>query len=484
MPASEVLHIYRPIDAGQLRGLPHVAPAMVRLFLLDQYDDAELDRKKTAAMFAGFITKTAPEEALLGGVEAAEDGTGTVSLEPGTLQVLLPGEDVKFSSPADVGGGFEAFQYRTLLAVSASLGLPYHLVTGDVRQANYSSLRAELVEFRRRVEQLQHGVIAFQLCRPVWQRWLDAAVLAGALDVPATARLTAPGAMDPATVGLGRSAEGHPGAGARHRVRPALAPQGGRGDRLRHRRDRPGERGRRHACRGPRSRLPHEPRRDAGGAGDATADPGPQRGVTACGLGTRSAPSPRARRCRSMTRSAPSASPRKSFLDEIGALPDEQRITLRINSPGGSVFDAVAIHNALKRHPAGVTVWIDGIAASAASYIAMAGDEVVMPANAFLMIHDPSGMVLGTADDMRAMAEALDKIKTSLVAGYAAKSGGTDADIAELMRKETWFDAEEAVALGFVDRVAEPGPHRRAVRHRSLPQRAARAGRGGRRPRR
>ncbi|UOM36646.1 phage portal protein [Acuticoccus sp. I52.16.1] len=191
VPASDVLHIYRPIDAGQLRGLPHVAPAMVRLFLLDQYDDAELDRKKTAAMFAGFITKTAPEEALLGGVEVAEDGTGTVSLEPGTLQVLLPGEDVKFSSPADVGGGFEAFQYRTLLAVSASLGLPYHLVTGDVRQANYSSLRAELVEFRRRVEQLQHGVIAFQLCRPVWQRWLDTAVLAGALrstETPAELR--------------------------------------------------------------------------------------------------------------------------------------------------------------------------------------------------------------------------------------------------------------------------------------------------------
>ena len=66
MPAREVLHVYRPIDAGQIRGLPHVAPAMVRLFLLDQYDDAELDRKKTAAMFAGFITKTAPEEALLG----------------------------------------------------------------------------------------------------------------------------------------------------------------------------------------------------------------------------------------------------------------------------------------------------------------------------------------------------------------------------------------------------------------------------------
>ena len=182
-PAADVLHIYRPIDAGQIRGLPHVAPAMVRLFLLDQYDDAELDRKKTAAMFAGFITKAAPEEQLMGEIEAGEDGTGIASLEPGTLQVLLPGEDVTFSSPADVGGGYEAFQYRTLLAISASLGLPYHLVTGDVRQANYSSLRAEFVEFRRRVGQLQHGVIAHQLCRPIWQRWLEAATLAGAIDL-------------------------------------------------------------------------------------------------------------------------------------------------------------------------------------------------------------------------------------------------------------------------------------------------------------
>jgi lambda family phage portal protein len=188
VPAGDVLHIYRPIDAGQIRGLPHVAPAMVRLFLLDQYDDAELDRKKTAAMFAGFITKTAPEEQLMGEIEATDDSGATVSLEPGTLQVLLPGEDVKFSSPADVGGGYEAFQYRTLLSVSASLGLPYHLVTGDVRQANYSSLRAELVEFRRRVEQLQHGVLAHQLCRPVWARWLETAVLSGALEIPDFAR--------------------------------------------------------------------------------------------------------------------------------------------------------------------------------------------------------------------------------------------------------------------------------------------------------
>jgi len=146
----------------------------------------------------------------------------------------------------------------------------------------------------------------------------------------------------------------------------------------------------------------------------------------------------------------------KGFLAELGALPDGTPVDLRLNSPGGSVFDAVAIYNALQRHAGTVTVWIDGIAASAASYIAMAGDEIVMPENAFLMIHDPSGLAMGTAGDMRAMAEALDKIAGSLVRGYAAKSGKTDDEIAELMAAETWLDAADAVAAGFADRLADP----------------------------
>ncbi len=146
----------------------------------------------------------------------------------------------------------------------------------------------------------------------------------------------------------------------------------------------------------------------------------------------------------------------KGFLAELGALPDGTPVDLRLNSPGGSVFDAVAIYNALKRHEGTVTVWIDGIAASAASYIAMAGDEIVMPENAFLMIHDPSGLAMGTAGDMRAMAEALDKIAGSLVRGYAAKSGKPDDEIAALMAAETWFDAGDAVAAGFADRLADP----------------------------
>ena len=146
----------------------------------------------------------------------------------------------------------------------------------------------------------------------------------------------------------------------------------------------------------------------------------------------------------------------KGFLAELGALPDDAAIDLRLNSPGGSVFDAVAIYNALKRHSGEITVWIDGIAASAASYIAMAGDTLVMPENAFLMIHDPSGLVMGTAEDMRSTAEALDKVKGSLIQGYAAKSGKPDDEIAALMAAETWLDSKDALDFGFIDRIAEP----------------------------
>ena len=146
----------------------------------------------------------------------------------------------------------------------------------------------------------------------------------------------------------------------------------------------------------------------------------------------------------------------KGFLADLSALPDGAPIDLRLNSPGGSVFDAVAIYNALKRHSGDITVWIDGIAASAASYIAMAGDEIVMPENAFLMIHDPSGLVMGTAADMREMADTMDKIAGSMVRGYAGRSGRSEEEIAALMAAETWFDAEAAIAAGLATRMVEP----------------------------
>jgi lambda family phage portal protein len=102
------------------------------------------------------------------------------------MQQLNPGQDIKFSEPADVGGSYEAYQYRQQLALYAAVGIPYSLATSDLRRANYSSLRGSIIEYRRKLEQMQFNVIVFQMCRPIWRRWLDTAMLAQALPLSAT----------------------------------------------------------------------------------------------------------------------------------------------------------------------------------------------------------------------------------------------------------------------------------------------------------
>jgi len=190
VPADEVIHLRRWREGGQIRGEPWITPAMVKLFHLDTYDDAELDRKKVAALFAGFITQADTQEPVVQGEEDDGEGEGNsiAPMEPGQLQVLGPGEKIEFSEPADSGASYEPFQWRTLLQVSAALGVPYANLTNDLKSANYSSLRAGLVEFRRRLEQVQHSVIVFQLCRPVWNAWLAQAALSGAVPMPGFAK--------------------------------------------------------------------------------------------------------------------------------------------------------------------------------------------------------------------------------------------------------------------------------------------------------
>lgn len=146
----------------------------------------------------------------------------------------------------------------------------------------------------------------------------------------------------------------------------------------------------------------------------------------------------------------------KQFAQDLKALGDIDKIILRINSPGGSVFEGLAIYNTLNAHSAEKEVHIDGIAASIASVIAMVGDPVIMPENALLMIHDPTGLVMGDAEDMRKMAETLDKVKDSILSAYASKTQLSSAEIAQLMSEETWMSAEEAVHYGFADQIAEP----------------------------
>lgn len=183
VPASEIIHVIDPVDAGQLRGISRFAPGIVKLFLLDQYDDAELDRKKVAAMHALFITTPAPAEPF-DIAESDEGGERTMDLQPGQIVMLEPGEEVQTSAPADVGQTYEPFQYRTLLQVSAALGIPYAYLSNDMLKANYSNSRLALLEFRRRIEAYQHSVMVWQICRRVWARWLDTAVMAGAIALP------------------------------------------------------------------------------------------------------------------------------------------------------------------------------------------------------------------------------------------------------------------------------------------------------------
>ena len=145
----------------------------------------------------------------------------------------------------------------------------------------------------------------------------------------------------------------------------------------------------------------------------------------------------------------------KKFVNELDGL-NVSSIDLHINSPGGSVFDGTSIYNALVAHDAVVNVTVDGIAASIASVIAMAGDTIEMPENSLLMIHDPSALVMGTAKDMEKMAETLGKIKGGMIKAYQTKLAMDDDEISEMMSNETWLTANEAAELGIVDKKTEP----------------------------
>lgn len=143
----------------------------------------------------------------------------------------------------------------------------------------------------------------------------------------------------------------------------------------------------------------------------------------------------------------------REFVEQLNAITSKE-MHVRINSLGGSVFAAQAIYSSLRRHPANVTVFIDGIAASAASLIAMAGDKIVMPNNAMMMIHNPLTWTAGDAEGLREMADVLDKVRDTIVATYREKTELEDAKIIELMDAETWMTASEALELGFVDEVS------------------------------
>lgn len=149
-----------------------------------------------------------------------------------------------------------------------------------------------------------------------------------------------------------------------------------------------------------------------------------------------------------------SASSFKKDLDNLG---DVSTINLYVNSPGGSVFEGIAIHNMLKRHQAKVNVYVDALAASIASVIAMAGDTIFMPKNSMLMIHNAWTFAWGNASELRKVADDLDRISSSSKQTYLQKAGDklTDEKLQEMLDAETWLSADEALEYGLCDVVQE-----------------------------
>jgi lambda family phage portal protein len=186
VPADSVLHVYKQMRPGQLRGLPHLTQALVRLRELDKFSDALLLRQQLSAMFVAFLKNMSNEsgDALTGETTTDEQDRPVLAMEPGAFQALAPGEEVQFSDPPDVPGSYQDYMKGHLYAVAAATGVPYAVLTGDMSGLNDRVMRVILHEFRRRIQADQHQTIAFQLNRPVYSAWLAAAAESGALAVP------------------------------------------------------------------------------------------------------------------------------------------------------------------------------------------------------------------------------------------------------------------------------------------------------------
>lgn len=184
IPASEIVHLANVDRPGRIRGEPWLARALIKLYELDQYDDAQLVRQKLAAMFAGFMTPSGEGKF---GVQDDADSTGVslASLEPGTLQVLEPGASMTFTDPPSPGDSYEVFMRQQNRHIAGSMGILYEQFTGDFSQVNDRTWRAAMNGFLRRLERWQHSLVVYQFCRPIMTRWVEYAVLSGQIKLPA-----------------------------------------------------------------------------------------------------------------------------------------------------------------------------------------------------------------------------------------------------------------------------------------------------------
>jgi capsid protein len=211
VPASEVLHIYRKDRPGQVRGVPWLAPVVVTLRDLDEYEEAELVRKKIEACFAAFVTQPQGPDGppIAPSVPDAATGKRVESFEPGMIEYLKPGEEITFASPS-ASAGYRDYVAAKQAQIATGLQLTYEQLTGDLSRVNYSSYRAGLLSFRNGIEGFRWLTFIPMLCAPVWERFLTVAYAAGAIPEPGPFRAewTPPGFRQRRSVqGLRRHAE-------------------------------------------------------------------------------------------------------------------------------------------------------------------------------------------------------------------------------------------------------------------------------------
>lgn len=192
VPADSVIHHYAPLRPGQIRGVPWTVQALIKAKDFDEYDDAELLRKKNKSSYTGAVVKPnydldndAKFDPISGEpLERDANDIPMITSQPGSLFSLLPGEDVRMFDGDSTGSGYADFVRQQLLGVAAALDVPYEFISGDMSKVNDRTLRAILSEFHRIIEQTQWMIFIPQVCDRVYEEFIDTAVMSGALTAP------------------------------------------------------------------------------------------------------------------------------------------------------------------------------------------------------------------------------------------------------------------------------------------------------------
>lgn len=190
VPASDVIHPFRTDRPGQIRGVPWLAPAMIKLRDYSDYEDAQLMRQKIAACFVGFMVDT--QDPLTQSSTTEERKPLSERFQPGAWEVLPPGKDIRFGTPPGVGSDYEPYVRRVLLAVSAALGISYEALTGDLSRVNFSSGRMGWIEFHRNIEFWRWSMFIPRVCIPVWEWFVEAQMIAGNLQTEPSSPIWTP----------------------------------------------------------------------------------------------------------------------------------------------------------------------------------------------------------------------------------------------------------------------------------------------------